>query len=207
MWNILDSKVYQTVWTRFISIAIFNILKTFFNILKTTNSFHYLHIFLASNVYYYKMAKGSAWLSHGIKVWEFNPGNGSRNSTKFYYLDPILGGCCPYQTLTWNCLMLGLLHFEFGMTSMRMIWMEWALARWRAPMSRSTIRNVNKHLKFLCKPPINVQWDWKFDFRKFFQRPARVMSLWKACCSNTYSLHNFNKNLTLKSTHIQRVIL
>lgn len=39
--------------------------------------------------------------------------------------------------LTWNCLMAGLRHLLAAMTCTFMIWMEWARARWRAPISRS----------------------------------------------------------------------
>lgn len=41
------------------------------------------------------------------------------------------------RTLTWNCLMAGRRHLLAAITCTFMIWMEWARARWRAPMSRS----------------------------------------------------------------------
>ena len=39
---------------------------------------------------------------------------------------------------TWNCLMLGRRHFSAVISCTRITWMEWARARWRAPISRST---------------------------------------------------------------------
>ena len=39
--------------------------------------------------------------------------------------------------LTWNCLIAGLRHLLAAISWTFMIWMAWARARWRAPMSRS----------------------------------------------------------------------
>lgn len=44
--------------------------------------------------------------------------------------------------LTWNCLMAGLRHLLAAITWTFMIWMEWARARWRAPISRSDRRET-----------------------------------------------------------------
>ena len=44
--------------------------------------------------------------------------------------------------LWWNCLTWGRLHFDASIASTRMIWIESALARWRAPMSRSEIKKI-----------------------------------------------------------------
>lgn len=41
------------------------------------------------------------------------------------------------RALTWNCLTAGRRHLLAAISSTFMIWMEWARARCRAPMSRS----------------------------------------------------------------------
>lgn len=70
--------------------------------------------------------------------------------------------------LTWNCLMAGLRHLLAAITWTFMIWMEWARARWRAPISRSDRQKAGDILTFkaLCSSTL------KSVFTPVYRRPA-----------------------------------
>lgn len=96
--------------------------------------------------------------------WEPNSANllwaGKKGAGEEMKLEPRGGGClfkvkgeteetssrpvtpAGLWILTWNCLMAGLRHLLAAITWTFMIWMEWARARWRAPISRSDRRET-----------------------------------------------------------------
>lgn len=96
------------------------------------------------------------------------------------------------MSLTWNCLMLGLRHFSAVISCTRMIWIEWARALCRAPISRSTKGQfVSSHILNRTQHTFEAEEESEDGSKVYKQRTGARSVFRTLTCSLHQQKHNF----------------